>query len=702
MSDEICLSNWPESQVIEEAERGNADAQLELGNRYFKGKGVEQDYAKAAEWYEKSAEQGKAGAQLYLGRCYYYGLGVFENYFEAVKWFREAAEQGNSDAAFSLGRCYFNGMGVKQNCTEAAIWFRKTAEQGNVYAQLALGHCYEYGYGVEQDYAKAAYWYRRAAELGNEGAQLYLGRCYYQGRGVEQDYFEATEWFRKSAEQGNARAQLYLGHCYCHGRGVEQDQTEAVKWFRKSAEQGNANAQYALGNCYSQGRGVAQDYLEAAEWFRKSREQGNMYAQVKLDHCSNKGNPGFVMIDEQMVVYETVFELVKHAGESDEKHTVIVKGGPGTGKSVVAVNLLSAITSNLSKDSHNCLAYYVTRNAVPQNVYFEKLMEKYIKNNYVDPLFKGPGSFVDAERNQFTCLIVDDAHSLHEKSGFYRDSGENQIKEIINAAKVSVFFIDEEQIVTSKDIGSVAEIEKWARECGSTLYRKENGKYLELTSQLRCNGCDGYLAFIEDVLEIRQTPNADGFNLDYDIQIFDNPTEMRSRLRDLNETLCPGFLPNKTKMLAGYCYKWKTMAGSAADVYDIELENGFKARWNFGNTSSRENTPDSFDQVGCILTSQGIEFDYVGVIIGKDLRYENGHVVTDITKRAFGDRSVAGLRNHQNDELADKIIRNTYRTLLTRGRKGCYIYCEDRPLMEYLKSRVEGCIKPDADKVQPY
>lgn len=407
-----------------------------------------------------------------------------------------------------------------------------------------------------------------------------------------------------------------------------------------------------------------------------------------------KGNPEFVMIDEQKVVYETVLELVNHAEESDEKYTVIVKGGPGTGKSVVAVNLLSAITNSSTKDNHGCLACYVTKNAAPRNVYFEKLKQGKVKYGYVKNLFKGSGNFVDAERNQFTCLIVDEAHRLNEKSGMYQNLGENQIKEIINAAKVSVFFIDEEQIVTSKDIGSVAEIEKWARECGSTLYRTENGEHLELTSQFRCNGSDGYLAFIDDVLEIRHTANADGFDMDYDIQFFDDPKEMRSKLRILNEIPCSGHLPNKARMLAGYCYEWKTKKNATADVYDIELENGFKARWNFSTTNTWAIDDDSFDQVGCIHTSQGLEFDYVGVIIGKDLRYENGHVITDITKRAGSDQSVKGLRSHQNDELADKIIRNTYRTLLTRGQKGCYIYCENRPLMEYLKSRVEGCIKP--------
>lgn len=97
---------------------------------------------------------------------------------------------------------------------------------------------------------------------------------------------------------------------------------------------------------------------------------------------------------------------------------------------------------------------------------------------------------------------------------------------------------------------------------------------------------------------------------------------------------------------------------------------------------------NSFEQVGCIHTSQGLEFDYVGIIIGKDLRYDNNMVFTDSTARAKSDKSLRGLKKNPNPELADRIIRNTYRTLLTRGQKGCYIYCQDERLKDYIKGRI--------------
>ena len=389
-----------------------------------------------------------------------------------------------------------------------------------------------------------------------------------------------------------------------------------------------------------------------------------------------KGNEEFIMIDEQKVVYETILRLIEESLKRNEKYTVIVQGGPGTGKSVVAIQLLVELVARRGLN-----AQYVTKNAAPRNVYFEELKREKYKLSYVKNLFKGSGSYYDCPANTFDCLIADEAHRLNEKSGMYQNMGENQIKEIINASRVSVFFIDEDQIVTTKDIGSVAEIEKWAAVCGAKIFCDETTK---LTSQFRCNGSDGYLAFLDDLLKIRDTANFDGFDGDYDIKVFDNPNEMREALRDKNR------INNKARMVAGYCYEWRSKNSNDLSVFDIELENDFRARWNFSTTQTWAIDADSFDQVGCIHTSQGLEFDYVGVIIGMDLRCVDGQIITDPSKRARGDQSLKGLKSHPNPALADKIVRNTYKTLLTRGQKGCYIYCEDKALSTYLKCRLQA------------
>lgn len=383
-----------------------------------------------------------------------------------------------------------------------------------------------------------------------------------------------------------------------------------------------------------------------------------------------QGNEEFIMIDEQKVVYSTVIKLVEKALKENKKYTIMVEGGPGTGKSVIAINLLVAL--------RKYVVNYVTKNAAPRNVYFAKLKDAY-KQAYVKNLFKGSGQYYDAPTNTFDCLIVDEAHRLNAKSGMFQNVGENQIKEIINASKVSVFFIDEDQAVTSKDIGSVKEIQKWAKELGSEVYYNEDTK---LVSQFRCNGSDGYIAFVDNLLEIRKTANYSLEGFDYDVRIYDDPSQMRLDLLEKNN------INNKARMIAGYCYEWVSKAHPTGNDYDIVLDKYFRAKWNFGNTSTWAIDSDSFSQVGCIHTSQGLEFDWVGVIIGKDLRYENGHVITDASKRAKSDQSLRGISSNTRGLTADKIIRNTYKTLLTRGQKGCFIYCEDPALREYLKQSI--------------
>ena len=376
------------------------------------------------------------------------------------------------------------------------------------------------------------------------------------------------------------------------------------------------------------------------------------------------GNEEFVLIMEQQVAYATVLKLVQKSLKKDEKHTIIIKGGPGTGKSVVAVNLLSKlIQSGFS-------ANYVTKNSAPRAAFSKKLVSGKYKLQYLKGLFRGSGSYYDVKPNTFDCLIVDEAHRLKLKSGFMSNLGENQVKELINASKISVFFIDEDQIVTTKDIGSVSEIKKWAKELGSTVHESED---LTLASQFRCNGSDGYLAFLDNLLGIRETANFK-FDFDYDVKVFDDPSEMYEALKKTN-------IRNKSRMIAGYTYEWVSKEDKSK--FDIILSSSFKKHWNF-STDEFAIDLDSFDQVGCIHSTQGLEFDYVGIIIGKDLRYENGKVITDKNQTAISDKS-SGVRTSKDLVLADKIIRNTYKTLLSRGQKGCFIFCEDLVLRDFIK-----------------
>lgn len=389
-----------------------------------------------------------------------------------------------------------------------------------------------------------------------------------------------------------------------------------------------------------------------------------------------KGNQEFIMLDEQKVVYEEILKKSRQSKRQNCKNTIIVKGGPGTGKTVVAVNLLAELTRQ------GQFAQYVSKNSAPRNVYLKKL-KGHFKRSSVDNMFKGSGIYTDTELNVTDTLLVDEAHRLNAKSGMFHNMGENQIKEIIHSSLCSVFFIDERQRVTLSDIGSVEEIKKWARAEGSQVTE------LELVSQFRCDGSDGYLAWLDSVLEIRETANHDMREIDYDIRICDSPKQMQHMILECNR------ISNRSRILAGYCWDWISSGKNDTSVHDIKIGD-FEISWNLGNTSTFAIDKTSVNEAGCIHSSQGLEFDYVGVIIGEDMRYEDGSVITDFEKRAKTDQSLRGIKkmNKENPikarEIADEIIKNTYRTLMTRGMKGCYVYCVDKALQDYLKKQLKG------------
>lgn len=387
-----------------------------------------------------------------------------------------------------------------------------------------------------------------------------------------------------------------------------------------------------------------------------------------------RGNQEFVLIDEQKVVYEEILNISRKTMDHDKKSVIIVEGGPGTGKSVLAINLLSKLTNE------DQFCQYVSKNSAPRTVYLEKLKGEMRKSS-IDNLFKGSGIYCDMNNNILDTLLVDEAHRLNEKSGIYHNKGENQIKEIIHAAKCSVFFIDESQRVTLQDIGSVDEIRKWATYYNANVYQ------MELISQFRCNGSDGYLAWLDHILQIRETANYDLMDIDYDIRICDTPQEVKDLIYEKNE------INHRSRMLAGYCWNWISQGKNDSNIHDIQIGD-FEMSWNLGNSIFAIDE-SSIHEIGCIHTSQGLEFDYVGVIIGNDLRFEDGKIITDHNQRANTDQSMKGIKKmakenpEKANKIAEEIIKNTYRTLMTRGMKGCYIYCVDKNLSDYLKNCVE-------------
>jgi DUF2075 family protein len=388
-----------------------------------------------------------------------------------------------------------------------------------------------------------------------------------------------------------------------------------------------------------------------------------------------KGNPEFVMIDDQKIVYETALALTRKATTSKKK-VLIVKGGPGTGKSVVAINLLVAISKM------GLLTQYVSKNAAPRAVYESKLTGTF-KKTVVSNLFRGSGGFIYTKPNVFDTLIIDEAHRLNHKSGLYSNLGESQIKEIISAAKCSVFFIDEDQRVTLNDVGTLKEINKWASIADAEVIE------MELSSQFRCNGSDGYLAWLDHVLQIRETANTTLEGIDYDFKIFSSPNELRDAIVEKNK------INNKARMVAGYCWEWKSK--KSPELYDVVIpEFDFKMKWNLTTDSSLWIiSPSSVNEIGCIHTCQGLEVDYIGIIIGPDLIVENEKVLTQPAARAKSDKTVFGYKSllqrspEEGKAMLRMVIKNTYRTLMTRGMKGCYVYFTDKGADKYFRLIVQ-------------
>ena len=243
----------------------------------------------------------------------------------------------------------------------------------------------------------------------------------------------------------------------------------------------------------------------------------------------------------------------------------------------------------------------------------------------------------------------------------------------------NLFLHDEDQKVTTSDIGSVDEIKRWAADENSLVIEDES---LNLVSQFRCNGCEEYIDFVDTLLGFKKVDDYVFKNgMSYELRLFNSPSKMREELRKKN-------VNNKARMLAGYCYNWISKKDDHKGDFDINLEDNFHAQWNLNeNSTIWAIKSDSFEQVGCIHTSQGIELHYVGVIIGKDLYFSNGDVKTNYEARAQTDKSLSGVKSMPLAEAArisNPLIRNTYKVLLTRAQKGTYIYCEDKKLLKHI------------------
>ena len=374
-----------------------------------------------------------------------------------------------------------------------------------------------------------------------------------------------------------------------------------------------------------------------------------------------RGNEEFVLIDDQKTAFESIRSAIRGVPNLG-KAILLVKGGPGTGKSVIAINaLVDLLAQNLN-------VRYVTKNAAPRAVYQAKLKGKRM-DVATNNLFVSSDSFHGVATDTFDVLLVDEAHRLVEKSGFYRNLGENQIAEVINAARVNVFFADESQLVTWRDIGTLDNIRAASREAGIPI------EEFELTSQFRCAGSTDYLEWLDYTLGLGGDENASLQNSEFDLLQFDDSSDLRDYIFEKNRN------SNKSRLLAGYCWDW--VSKKDPSLFDIEFpDSNFSMKWNLTDDGSAWMiSPTSINEIGCIHTCQGLEGDFIGVIIGDDLEVVDGVLRGNPFKRSKGDQSLRGFKAAFKADpksalaRADVLIRNTYRTLLTRGMLGTAIYC---------------------------
>ncbi len=396
------------------------------------------------------------------------------------------------------------------------------------------------------------------------------------------------------------------------------------------------------------------------------------------------GNEEFELLDAQNEAFQIIRHAITATATAAKRQVFIVHGGPGTGKSVIAVRLVAAVLESRR------LGFFVAPNKAFRDTLVEQLTQRHHKyRDDGEALFQSSWSFHASDFSKdrtHEVLIVDEAHRLKDQAYQYR--GTSMVDDMVRAARISVFFLDETQRVQWNDSGSEERIRAAAKKFGAHVHAP-----LTLTAQFRCGGSDGYLNWLDDTLQIRPTANYDGWaDGQYDFRVYDDAEAMYAALRAKNDA-------NKARIVAGYAWEWPT-AGRQRRGHVQHVRAGRLALpWNFTD-ETWATAADGIDQVGCVHTCQGVEFDWLGVLIGADLRVEEGRVVGDPSRRARTDSSLKGskkaLRESRGDPAAtacveakiQAIIKNTYKVLLSRGRRGCFVWCADPGLREYLRARL--------------
>lgn len=385
-----------------------------------------------------------------------------------------------------------------------------------------------------------------------------------------------------------------------------------------------------------------------------------------------KGQPIFTLDDEQAYSVSTIISETNSALEHNKRRTIIIKGGPGSGKSIVAINAMGQLIhpQDGSKPKNVC---YCTTNFTPRTLFKELLINNDYRKSAIKELFKPLATFSHASEFDYDCILLDEAHRAFQwKFGQGIKKDIDMIDKVFYASRINVFFIDEDQIVTKNDYLTIERIKEYAKKYNSEIIETEE---LCLYSQFRCLGGNYYIDFIDSLLGYRDSVSKYN-NPNYEFKVFDSACSLWEAIKEKQTHFV------KTRLLAGYTHNW--LSKDDDSLFDFILDDGnFKMKWNKKVDWSYINDPEQEDRVGCIHTIQGVDMDYAGVIIGKDLVYRNGKIIFNQMENAITD-TASGIRKALPLDAA-KMIRNTYKVLLTRAIYGTYVYCEDEELSKYIK-----------------
>ena len=389
-----------------------------------------------------------------------------------------------------------------------------------------------------------------------------------------------------------------------------------------------------------------------------------------LDHTSKMINKQqiFNLIDDQIVAYNAIMHKAKQLAKIKRKTVVIVKGGPGTGKSVIALEVMGELLRQGQKVMH------ATGSSAFTNT-LRKIVGARAKN-----LFKFFNSFTSAEINSFDVLICDEAHRIRESSvNRYTPKKQRpdlpQIDELMQVAKLNIFFIDENQIVRPNEIGTVAMIKDATVRFG---VKEADIAEFELKTQFRCSGSDAYLQWLDNVLDIQPSDIA-RYDPKMEFRIFDSPSKMMKTIRARNRDK-----KNSARIVAGFCWPWSKPNVDGTLVNDVKIGD-FEMPWEKKDEFWKWATDDSgMEQVGTVYTAQGFEFDYIGIIFGKDLVYY-------LEKEEWVSQpkySYDTMVTRNNAELT-KHLKQVYRVLMSRAHRGVYVYFMDKGTEIYFKNKLK-------------